>query len=177
MKLTTGIAARLTTRRRQRGVTLIIGLIMLLLITVMVTSAYTLSSTNFKSVGNMQFRNESIAAANKAIEQVIGTNFATGFLTLPPVQTISYDRNNDGTADYTVSVAIPVCIQSIQTAGAVGPGAGSSVDLTGFEPTASYNTLWDITATVTDAVSGTSVTVSQGVRTEISTAQRDLLCP
>jgi hypothetical protein len=168
---------KLNTRHRQRGVTLIIGLVMLLLVAIMVTSAYTLSSTNLKSVGNMQFRNESVAAANKAIEQVVGINFAPGFLTLPPVQTIAYDMNNDGVTDYTVTVAVPTCIQATQTAGVPTSGLGSSIDLIGFESTSSFNTLWDITATVTDAVSGTAVTVSQGVRTEITVAQRNSLCP
>ena len=95
-------------RCRQRGVTLIIGMIMLVLITVMVISAYSLSSTNFKAVGNMQFRNEAIAAANKAIEQVVGTNFTTGFITVPAQQTITYDNNNDTVTDYTVTVEQPV---------------------------------------------------------------------
>ena len=164
-------------RCRQRGVTLIIGMIMLVLITVMVISAYSLSSTNFKAVGNMQFRNEAIAAANKAIEQVVGTNFTTGFITVPAQQTITYDNNNDTVTDYTVTVEQPVCVQSSVTSGGLGTGQFSSVELEGFNVSTNYTTLWDIKATVTDAVSGTSVVVRQGVRTQITSVQRDAVCP
>lgn len=164
-------------RLRQRGVTLIIGMIMLVLITVMVISAYSLSSTNFKAVGNMQFRNESIAAANKAIEQVIGTNFATGFITVPDQQSITYDNNNDTSPDYTVTVDKPECVQASVTSGGLGTGQFSSVDLEGFNVGTNYTALFDIKATVTDAVSGTAVVVRQGVRTQITSVQRDAVCP
>lgn len=154
---------------RQKGVTLIVGLIMLILITLMVTTAFTLSTTNLKAVGNMQFRNESIAAANKAIEQYVGTYFDVNF-SPPPSTTITFDVNNDGVTDYSVAVAQPVCIQSTQVAGAVLPGQGSSVTTPEFDNTPYYSTLWDIDAAVTDAVSGTSVRVRQGVRVERNAA-------
>ena len=66
---------RIPSPRAQQGITLIVGLIMLVLITLIVTSAFMLSHTNLKSVGNMQFRDESIAAANVAIEQVLASPF------------------------------------------------------------------------------------------------------
>lgn len=169
---------RVSTSHRQKGVTLIVGLIMLVLITLMVTTAFTLSTTNLKSIGNMQFRNESIAAANKAIEQVVGTNFPLGFMSLPGAQTITFDINNDGIADYSVAVANPVCIQSSQVAGTGGTGTCSSATLEGFSCAApNYLTLWDIDATVTDAVSGTAVRVRQGLRVDLTEMQRDAVCP
>ena len=164
-------------RVRQQGVTLIIGMIMLVLITVMVISAYSLSSTNFKAVGNMQFRNESIAAANKAIEQVIGTDFATGFIKVPAQQSIAYYNNTDRKADYTVVVDPPVCVQASVTSGGLSAGQFSSADLEGFNVSTNYTTLWDIKATVTDAVSGTAVVVRQGLRTQITSIQREVVCP
>ena len=57
-------------KRRQGGAALIVGLIMLVLITLAVTAGFTLSNTNLKSVGNMQNRNEAVAASNRAIEEV-----------------------------------------------------------------------------------------------------------
>lgn len=165
--------------QRQKGVTLIVGLIMLILITLMVTTAFTLSGTNLKAVGNMQFRNESIAAANKAIEQVVGVNFQTGFTTIPPAQTITLDINNDGVADYSVAVAQPVCIQATQVAGTGAAGLCSSATLDGFSGcgTPNYSTLWDINATVTDTVSGASINVRQGVRVELDSDRKASLCP
>jgi Tfp pilus assembly protein PilX len=66
---------QMTTPQKQRGVTLVIGLIMLVLITLMVISAFMLSNTNLKAVGNMQFRDEAIAAANVAIERSLAKTF------------------------------------------------------------------------------------------------------
>lgn len=165
--------------RRQRGVTLIVGLIMLILITLMVTTAFTLNTSNLKSVGNMQFRNESVAAANKAIEQVVGNNFPVGFITIPAATTVTYDINNDGVIDYRVAVAQPVCVESSMVAGTSGSGACSGVRggaLAGCNAP-NYTTLWDIQATVNDATSGSSVAVRQGVRIEVTEAQRNAVCP
>jgi len=164
---------------RQKGVTLIVGLIMLILITLMVTTAFTLSTTNLKSVGNMQFRNESIAAANKAIEQVVGNNLAPGFLTVPDATTVTFDINNDSTNDYTVAVAAPVCIEATVVTGTSGQGACSGIRggaLAGCS-TPNYSTLWDISASVTDPLSGSSVVVHEGVRMELTETQRTAVCP
>jgi hypothetical protein len=166
---------------RQQGVTLIIGMIMLILITLMVTTTFNLSSTNLKSVGNMQSRNESIAAANKAIEEVIGSRdgFRTGFSVVPSARDIKYDINNDGVDDYLVAVAAPVCIQSTEVAGSSSEGACTSATLEGFSGcgTTNYSTLWDIDATVTDAASGATVRVRQGMRVELTGDKKLNLCP
>jgi hypothetical protein len=169
---------RTTPRSRQEGVTLIVGLIMLILITLMVTTAFTLNTSNLRAVGNMQFRNESIAAANKAIEQTIGTDFPPGFLTVPNAQTITYDINNDGTTDYIVSVDKPICAESVQLS--LGAIAGSCSGTRGGSlagcPKANWSTLWDLRATVKDAVSGAEVEVKQGVRVEVTDVQRSSVC-
>ena len=167
----------MTTRNGQRGVTLVVGLIMLILITLMVTTAFTLNTSNLKSVGNMQFRNESIAAANKAIEQTIGNDFPLGFLSVPNAQTITYDINNDGTTDYTVSVAKPVCAEAVKLTSAISSGfcSGARAKLGGC-PKPNWTTLWDLQATVKDLVSGAEVQVKQGVRIEVTDVQRTAVC-
>lgn len=164
---------------RQRGVTLVVGLIMLILITLMVTTAFTLNTSNLKSVGNMQFRNESIAAANKAIEQTVGTDFPPGFMTIPGAQTLTYDINGDGTTDYTISVQSPVCAEATQLAlGAIsGFCSGARGGALAGCPKANWTTLWDLGATVKDALSGAEVQVKQGVRIEVTDLQRNSVCP
>ena len=82
-------------RAAQRGATLVVGLIMLVLITVMVTSAFTLSSSNLKSVGNMQARDEAIAAGNRAIEQISASPFTDD----PVAEEINVDIDTDGAPD------------------------------------------------------------------------------
>lgn len=161
--------------RRQRGVTLVVGLVMLILITLTVTTAFRLSSTNLKSVGNMQFRSEAVAAANEAIEQVISSPFST----TPGATQFNIDLNNDGTFDYVVDVVAPTCTSASVLTSSTGPGLQTSVDIEGFEaPPPEYDTLWDIQATVTDTRSGTSVVVHQGVRRrQLDQATRLAQCP
>jgi hypothetical protein len=162
-------------RQRQQGVTLIVALIMLVLITLMVTTAFTLTTTNLKSVGNMQFRNESIAAANKATEQVIGTYFDAAMATLPAAQTITFDVNNDGTPDYSVAVASPVCVQATKLPATSTIPCNPDYPL--LCPSSNYSTLWNIESTVTDPVSGSSVRIHQGVRKEVTQLQCNAVCP
>ena len=109
----------------QRGATLIVGLIMLVLITLMVTGAFTQSNSNLKSVGNMQFRNEALSAANKAIEQVLGGDFFTA----PVAQEINVDINSDNKNDYTVKIATPSCVNAVALPVAPTEGHKSSVTL------------------------------------------------
>lgn len=160
-------------RHAQRGITLFVGLIMMVLITLMVTTAFTLSNTNLKSVGNMQSRDEAIAAANMAIEEVLSSLLTTASLTPPAAQTIPVDINNDGNNDYVVSIVKPVCIRaSIDTAAAL-----SSVNLgAAMSSASSWNTLWDIEAIVDDAKTGAKTTVRTGTRVLLTQAQKDKMC-
>jgi len=158
------------TRRAQRGATLIVGLIMLVLLTLVATTAFMLSTGNLKAVGNMQFRNEAIAAANMAIEQVIGSPFTN----VPAAESIDVDINNDGTPEYAVAIATPACVR----ASVAGDGSPSSLALAAsMSSSAVWNTVWNIDATVNDTVTGTSVRVEQGVRVLLGTAQKNAVCP
>jgi hypothetical protein len=109
-----------------------------------------------------------MAAANAGIETMISAPFTNSIGTL----TYTVDVNNDGTNDYTVIVAPATCIRAVQATAA----AASDVELIGMSSGAYWNTDWDILATVTDAASGTSVKVHEGVRVRLSQAQKDLVC-
>jgi Tfp pilus assembly protein PilX len=156
----------------QRGATLIVGLIMLAVITLTVTTAFMVSGSNLKAVGNMQFRNEAIAAADKAIEQVVSSPFTAS----PTAEDINVDINNDGTVDYVVHVVRPACIRAARIV--TGPGSGTASSITLGLPTTppDYNTVWEIEADVTDASSGASVHVHQGVRVRLSQTQYNAVC-
>ena len=161
---------RTSCARGQRGATLIIGLIMIVLITLIVVNAFTLSSSNLKSVGNMQVREEAIAAANQAIEKVISAPFTNSLGT----QSFVVDINGDGVNDYTVAIATPTCIGAKQASSA----APSDVELGAAMSTgSSWNTDWDIDATVTDSATGASVRVREGVRVRLTQTQKDTACP
>lgn len=156
--------------RTQRGATLVIGLIMLVLLTLVVTSAFMLSTGNLKAVSNMQFRNEAGAATNKAIEQVVGSPFTNA----PGEETISVDIDNDGDMDYVVEVEKPVCIRASVAAAT----AASSLSLgSAMKSQAYWNTIWDIDAAVNDPVTGASIRIRQGLRVLLTQAQKKLVCP
>ncbi|MET3440391.1 Tfp pilus assembly protein PilX [Variovorax paradoxus] len=175
--------------RRQGGAALIVGLIMLVLITLAVTAGFTLSNTNLKSVGNMQSRNEAVAAANRAIEEVASSLLLPGVdgspsLAMPQGTQSQVDINNDGTTDYTVAIAAPTCVRATKstdtgggTAGPGGIGGNSSTSGSGLNALPDqYNTVWDISTSVTHAASGTVTAVRQGVRALLTKEQFEALC-
>ena len=90
----------------QRGVSLVISLVMLVVLTLVVLSGVSMSTSNVKSTANMAFRDEAFAAANLAIEQVVSTDF----MNMPQTSMIPVDINQDGTNDYAVDVPAPVCV-------------------------------------------------------------------
>jgi hypothetical protein len=158
--------------RSERGAALVVGLIMLVLITVMLIAALNLGTANFRSVSNMQFREEAIAASNRAIEVVIGSDF-----TNPPIaQDIDVDADNDGTVDYVVNVAAPVCVQAT----VAEEFAKSEKDLgPGLSAASTWNTVWDIEASVDPDgnAGGAAVVVHAGVRKLLTQVERDARCP
>lgn len=160
---------RMTLPHKQRGVTLLVGLIMLVLITLMVTAAFTLSSTNLKAVGNMQFRDEAVAAANVALERHISTDF-----TQDPVAA-AYTVDVGG-AQYTVNVATPVCTKVFALANLPPTDPDALKCIVGAGKSAlCYETVWELAATVAStgaaAVTGAAVTVKQGVSKRIGVSQ------
>jgi hypothetical protein len=160
--------------RAQRGAALVVSLIMLVLITLLVITALNLGSLGFRSVSNTQFRDEAIAAANVAIQQVISSPFF-----LDPEEAdedINVDLDNDSTTDYVVSIAVPQCI-FVSEAEA---GKASSLSLPPSMTSGStWNSVWDIDATVApDSNAGeASVRIRTGVRVLLNQTQRDDVCP
>lgn len=134
---------------------------MLVLITLLVTGAMTLSTSGLKSVANSQFRDEAVAAGNQAIERMLNGDFTTA----PQPQGYNIDMENDGDADYAVNFQTPVCLNGSQVATAEIPpssislGAAFNVTIVPY-----YRTLWELTGTVSDpSGNGAAVTIRQGV--------------
>ena len=163
-------ATRYSGSARQQGVALIVGMIMLVIITLVVLGAYSLTTSNSKSVANMQVREESIAAANLAIERLISAPFTNALGT----QTFNVDINKDGVTDYVVNTAVPVCLRALKASDAkpsdveLGAEMSSGVD---------WFTEWDIDARVTDPATGADVRVRQGVRVMLNQTQKSAACP
>jgi len=160
-------------RRQQNGAALVVSLILLTLITVMVVSAFTATSVNTQAVGNMQSRDEAVAAANQAIERVLGSPFTDD----PKPESVDVDIDNNGTTDYQVSFAPPTCIAATKIATPSAPPSGLSFG-SAFAAAGStfYKTIWDLDATVTHQATGTNVHVRQGVRVLLTQAQYNMVC-
>ena len=158
---------------RESGAALVVGLIMLVLITLMLLAALNLGTAGFRSVSNMQFRDEAIAAANLAIEQVITNN---DFSSPPVADSIDVDLDDDGTPEYTVAIAPPVCTaasksnQPLLSEESLGPS---------MSVTSNWNTVWDVDATVAEAdnVGGATIRVHAGVRALLTQSQKNTACP
>ena len=151
-------------KHAQRGATLIVGLIMLVLLTLVVTSAFMLSTGNLRAVGNMQFRDEAIAAANLAIEEVVSTDFTAA----PKSAKIDVDIDQDTKVDYTVNVQVPKCVQASPAPPDPSTLSGVSSNVV---TSSDFNTVWDIEARVDDTKTGAAVTIWQGVRKRMTEPQ------
>jgi hypothetical protein len=96
-----------TPSRAQRGATLLVSMIFMVVLTLIVISAIKVTNVNTRLVGNMQTQNEADAAAQQAIEAMISdkdfTSNGTG-------TTTTLDINGSGSAGaaYTVSTQ-PTC--------------------------------------------------------------------
>jgi Tfp pilus assembly protein PilX len=161
-------------RRTQRGATLVVSLIMLVLISLLVTGAFTMSTTNLKAVGNMQNRNEAIAAGNKAIEQVLSSPFTDS----PAAESIDVDIDNNGKTDYRANFATPTCISASRLASTVAPPSSISLGPAFTVATSNfYETVWDLDANVIDTSgSGAAARIRQGVRVLLSQTKYNAVC-
>jgi Tfp pilus assembly protein PilX len=147
-------SSRARPKAHQHGMTLVVSLIMLVVLTLFVVSAIRLSTANLRTVGNMQAHNEAAAASERAIEDLMSS---TTPFTAPATVTSPVTVNVNKT-DYSVAVATPVCVKTV-------PVTGNSYDNTGL---ALQDTYWDVQATATNANSGASVTTHQGVRVRLN---------
>jgi Tfp pilus assembly protein PilX len=184
--------------RRQRGVTLIMALIMLTLLTLLALTSFNLGKSNLDIVSNMQQRDEAIAAGQEVIEETISStrfmhspNDAIGQPCNGNSNTRCIDTNGDGVPDVSVALnPAPSCVKiqsikvraldvsSAEDAGCslgVSQNFGVSGAVTGDSLCA--DSLWDIHAIATDAVSAARVEVTQGVSVRIASDDIATNCP
>lgn len=172
---------------RQRGATLLVSLIMLVMMTLLAVTAFKLGKGNLQIVGNMQQRNQVISAAQGAIERIISS---TTFTTTPAnaipspcggvANKLCVDVNGDGVMDVNVIATatcvsaqiIPVSALNFAKANDAGclVGISQQFGLTGATNTSSLcaNMVWDVQAVATDVVSNAQSTVNQGVGVRVS---------
>lgn len=91
----------------QRGISLIMALVFLLIFAVMAASMFRSSLTSVQAIGNMQNRDQVVSAANDAIDKLLSnTDFANKYLTIgddTAKTPYSLDVDGDGSTDIKVS--------------------------------------------------------------------------
>jgi len=189
-------------RHQQRGATLIVALILLVLLTLFAVSSFNLGKGSLQTVGNMQHRNEAIAAAQQTMEEVISTTRlfqspATVILNGNPLckggqpNTKCIDVNGDNIADITVELKpTPTCIKaqpilnselSSTNPNDVGcgiqaaQGFGIAGQTTGNSLCA--DSMWEVTAVAEDNITGAQYSVSEGIGVRVSTDDIAASCP
>lgn len=105
--------------RHQAGLSLVVALIMLVIMTTTTLMLFRMSNTGSQIVGNMQFRDDALAAADGTIQEVLSTTRM--FETPESVFLVDgcnggknqrcVDVTGDGTPDVQVDVVPPECVQ------------------------------------------------------------------
>ena len=180
---------------QQRGITLVTTLIFLILISLFAVTTFNLSSGNFRIVGNMEARQESMAAANTAIEQTLSSNqFAVnpeGVAASP----VNIDIDGDGVVDYAASMtpkpkcyraryiknaeldpALKADLTCISSALSSTTGLDSPDALATAGNSACTDTQWNIRAEVSDPRSAAKVAVNQGASIRVLNAESESSC-
>lgn len=149
--------------RQQRGVTLLVTMVMLVVLTLFVVSAIRLANVNLRIAGNFQWQKEMEAQADSALEQMISNSsiFNSG-----PVQA-GTAPDLDICADGTVLAAGSCTTTNPRVGSMRAPRCTSSQPAPGYtkkqdELTPDDNN-WVAKATMTDSFSGAKVTIYRGV--------------
>lgn len=168
----------------QRGITLVVTLIMLVVLTLMVVSAIRFGNINLKIAGNVQSQSEATAATQIAIERVLEQ-----VKTAPNIDAIAASNVNSppitaGGQSYKVAWTAPKCTLTKPVSNAdLSPtrpsdipcyesaDADKMIDASGkttTSPSACNDQHWGVEASVDDATTGTKVTTAQGFSVRVS---------
>ena len=174
--------------RHQSGITLIVSLIMLVVLTLLVVSAIRFGNLNLKISGNAQAEVEATAAAQVAIEKMV-----VEIVTADKVDSVKAQPEmlvSTGGATYKVNATKPVCVfnKNIDTTtlnpedpgdkdcfesgdpdGPLGPD-GKPIA----KPTACKDQQWEVAVAVDDTKTGAKVSMLQGIALRVEAAVQ---CP
>jgi len=188
--------------RPQRGATLIVALIFLILLTLFAVTSFNLGKSSMQSVGNMQHRNEAMGAAQQAVEEATSTTRlfqsptavilnGNGTCNGGAPNTKCVDVNGDGKADITVRLTpTPTCVKAqpilnSQLDPTNPQDKGCSVQATqafGVAGATTGNSLcsdstWEVTAVAQDSLTQAQYSVTEGIGVRVSTDNVAASCP
>lgn len=185
--------------KRERGFTLLVALIMLVLVTLVVVMSFGISQSNLKVVNNLQRHAEAVGAAQEAVNTVVNSSDFTSNPTAPlPAakacngQSNLYcvDANGDSNQDYKVTVTAACkkfrairndelnLATSTEDRGCVTQQAQAMgvVGTISGESLCS-DTLWEVGASAVDQTSPAKASTYQGVSVRVSRDDAASACP
>ena len=164
--------------RVERGVVLVIALIMLAVVTLIGTVSANLVMGNLRVVQNIEARAAAKSSALSAMQEAILTN---GFLEgekafvvgcLGSGYTRCFDLTGDDvTDDMSVTLSEPECVAAIPARNATLKVWEDADDASCYQPgvySLCADVLWEVTMTAEDSVTGARVEVRQGLTTRTS---------
>lgn len=176
-------------RRSQRGITLILSLIMLMLLTMIGLTTLNIGKGDLQLVDNAQQRSLALDSAQAIIDQVVSSpTFQNAPTTVldnsncpASVSAPSNSRCNDVYGDGRIIVLVtlspaPRCLQAIPIScgGGLTEDRQDSFGVAGAPASVSsgscYEALWEISAVATEIKSGAQAVVTQGVKLQTSGA-------
>lgn len=174
----------------QRGITLVVTLIMLMVLTLLVVSAIRFGNVNLMIAGNVQSKSEATAATQIAIERVMEQVKTAANIDAIKASDANSPSITAGGAAYKVAWTAPKCVLTKPVSNAeLSPS--KAADLACFEsadadkmidgsgktttsPSACNDQQWGVEASVDDATTGTKVTSYQGFAVRVSS---QVQCP
>ena len=132
-------------RNRQKGIVLVVTLILLVVLTLFVLSSTRLATGNLRIFGNMQARQAADALAQRTIEEVL-SSIDPFYNPTTPVAIVA-------PSGYTLNISNRTCIRAVTAPGYTAVGTVSPDD-----------TYWNLSVSVVDTITNTSTVVTQGVR-------------
>ncbi len=175
-------------RHSQRGITLVVSLIMLIVLTLLVVSAIRFGNINLRIAGNAQAEAEASAATSVQLEKTVA--LVTAAARPNDVAAQSQISVSTGGKTYKVDVTKPACTLSKNIV-TTDLDPTKAADLPCFEggatdpiydvngnpvpqPTACKDQQWEVTASVADSTSGANVKMLQGMAMRVSA---EVVCP
>lgn len=191
-----------STRHRQRGITLVICLIIMMMMTLFAVTSFNMGKTSLVIVGNMQER----AHATDAAVGVVQAAFSSSQFSDNPSAAITgtcggiavsnedcVDINGDGTDDIDVQITPnPTCLKAeaiLNSALDLNNAEDAACTVQAQQNTAGIvgggtngaslcgNAVWNINVVATDLASGAQVTVDSGVAARTKLDDISTNCP
>jgi hypothetical protein len=183
---------------RQRGIVMVVGLVMLVLMTLLALTTLNLGKSSLQIVGNMQLRKQVIGAAQEVIEDAISTTrlfLSPGAIYTNPCagpNTKCIDIDGDGHPDITVALTpTPTCVKAQVIKGTFGLNLDDRNDqwctqgianTSGIADSPTANSMctdavWQVRAEATDNLTQAKVAVTEGVAVRGFTNDVATYCP